>query len=231
MNTRSCKMDEVKELKALVEAVRAELGGKIDTLVNKLIEKDEKIVALENKIMIMEEKIAYNDVRMNLLERRLDDSEQYTRRTSLRLNGIPYSGKETGEESLNKVKAEVAKLGITIDDCEFDRAHRVGRPKDRDGNMVKERQMIVKFSTFRSRTLVYRNRKAATVTDTNNKVRFYIDQTKRRFELRKMADDYVRDKPDVDFVFVDINCNLCVRLKNGEYKFFNSREELINIVG
>ena len=151
---------------------------------------------------------------MNLLERRLDDSEQYTRRTSLRLNGIPYSGKETGEESLNKVKAEVAKLGITI-----------------DGNMVKERQMIVKFSTFRSRTLVYRNRKAATVTDTDNKVRFYIDQTKRRFELRKMADDYVRDKPNVDFVFVDINCNLCVRLKNGDYKFFNSKEELTNIVG
>ena len=231
MNTRSSKMSEINELKALLQSVKEELGSKIDGLVKKLEEKDEKIALLENKMKLMEEKLTYNDVRMNLLERRLDDSEQYTRRTSLRINGIPYSGQETAEESLNKVKVEVAKLGITINDCDFDRAHRVGKPKDRDGHMQKDRQMIVKFSTFRARTEVYRSRKSATVIDNNNKVRFYIDQTKRRFELRKMAVDYVSEKPNVDFVFVDVNCNLCIRLKNGEFKFFNSKEELIDIVG
>ena len=60
-------------------------------------------------------------------------------------------------------------------------------------------------------------------------MRFYIDQTKRRFQLRKTAVDMVKDKPDVDFVFVDINCNLCIRFKDGVFKFFNS-EELKNII-
>ena len=44
--------------------------------------------------------VAYSATCYNLLERRLDDCEQYSPRTSLRINGIPYNGKETAEESL-----------------------------------------------------------------------------------------------------------------------------------
>ena len=91
--------------------------------------------------------------------------------------------------------------------------------------------MIVKFSTFRARTDVYRNRKKNSDQGDKGKVRFYIDQTKRRFELRKMAVEHVKGKPDVDFVFADINCNLCIRFSNGRYGFFNSENELINLVG
>ena len=120
----------------------------------------------------------------------------------------------------------MSKLGINVEECQFDRAHRVGYHKDIHGNIRKERQMIVKFATFRARTLVYKNRKKG-----NNNVRFYIDQTKRRFNLRKMAAQYVENKPDVDFAFVDINCSLCIRFKNGEYKFFNSETELKGLVG
>ena len=46
-----------------------------------------------------------------------------------------------------------------------------------------------------------------------------------------MAVEYVKAKPEVDFVFADINCSLCVRFKNGRYDFFNSEEELYRIVG
>ena len=205
------------ELKLLIETIRTDLGSKIDALVKKLDEKDEKIEELQNKVKVLEE----------LLDRRLDDSEQYSRRTSLRLNGIPYSGKETAAESLQKVKDEVSKLGLEdkLLDFDFDRAHRVGPVRDQNGKLRTDRQMIVKFTSFRSRTAVYRGRKK------EGNVRIYIDQTKRRFDLRKMAVDYVKTKPDVDFVFVDVNCSLCVRFKNGLFKFFNSEEELINLVG
>ena len=264
---------------------------------------------------MLEEKLAYNDTRFNLLERRIDDNEQYSRRTCLRINGIPYSGtlvlwysgtlvlwysgtlvlwysgtlvlwysgtlvlwysgtlvlwysgtlvlwysgtlvlwysgtlvlwysgtlvlwysgtlvlwysgtlvlwysgtlvlwysgtlvlwysgNETAEESLQKVKDEVAKLGVDCDARDFDRAHRVGKQTE-DGQ---GRQMIVKFSTFRARTMAYRNRKKANVGNRDGGgVRFYIDQTKRRFQLKKKAGEYVKTKPQVDFVFVDINC-------------------------
>ena len=214
------------EIKVLIEAIKIELGGKIDALCKKLEEKDKKIVDLENKVTLLEEKVSYNETYFKLLERRLDDCKQYSRRTSLRINGIPCHGKESAEESLRKVKEEIAKLGVKIEDSQFDRAHRVGYATDREGKPVKDRQMIVKFATFRARTLVYRNRKKD-----RGKVRFYIDQTKKRFELRKTAVEYVKDKPSVDFAFVDINCKLCIRFANGNYVHFNSHEELINIIG
>ena len=84
--------------------------------------------------------------------------------------------------------------------------------------------MIAKFTT--SRTLVYRNQKKDRC-----RVRFYIDQTKRRFELRESAVEYVKDKPDVDFMFVDNNYKLDIRFKTGKYVHFNSKGESINIIG
>ena len=128
------------------------------------------------------------------------------------------------------MKDEVVKLGVNLNNCEFDRAHRVGFTKDKDGNPVTDRQMIVKFTTFRARSLVYRNRpKFGNRPDEG--VRFYINQTKRRFQLKKMAMDYVKTLPNVDFIFVDINCSLCIRFKNGQFRHFNSHEELVNLVG
>ena len=91
-----------------------------------------------------------------------------------------------------KVKDGVAKLGVNLDVRDFDRAHRVGKPTDGQGNTVLKRQMIVKFSIFRGRTMVYRNRKKVTVGNRDGEgVRCYIDKTKRRFQLKKMAVEYV----------------------------------------
>ena len=90
--------------------------------------------------------------------------------------------------------------------------------------------MIVKFTSFQARTVVYKNR-TKYKGDRKAGIRFYLDQTKRRFDLRKLATDYVKSKPEVDFVFVDINCSLCIRFKDGQFKFFNSEEEMLNILG
>ena len=204
------------ELKQLFDDLKKELCDKIDKLNKQLEEKDSKIETLEK--------------RCELFERRLDDSEQYSRRTNLRINGIPYNGIESAVDSLNIVKEEIVKLGINLADCEFDRAHRVGFSKDKEGNPVKDRQMIVKFTSFRARSRVYQNRPKYENRNVEG-VRFYIDQTKRRFNLKKMAIDYVKDKPNVDFCFVDINCSLCVRFKDGKFKNFSSHEELVNLVG
>ena len=116
-------------------------------------------------------------------------------------------------------------------DCEFDRAHRVGSAKDSKGVPKKDRQMIIEFATCRARTEVYRNRKKNNDQQGQNSTRFYIDQTKRRFELRKFADEYIKNKPNVDFAFVDINCNLSIRYKDGKYGFFKSEDELKRLVG
>ena len=108
---------------------------------------------------------------------------------------------------------------VNVLDSDIDRAHRVGKgKKDKNGN--ESRQMIVKFLSWRVRTQVYKNRKSLE----NN--RLYLDLTKRRLDLLNVANEKVKDYEMVHFAFCDINCSLCLRLKNGQYKYFNSEEEL-----
>ena len=103
-------MARVEILKELIESIKTELGGKIDALTKTLDDKNSKIIELENKLTLLEDKIAYSETKFNLLERRLDDSEQYSRRSSLRINGIPTAAKETGDDCLKK--SEIRNQGL-----------------------------------------------------------------------------------------------------------------------
>ena len=226
-----CSIDEVK---TLIQGIESNLGGKIDLLTKSLEEKINIIAKLEQRIVVLEENAAYNEKKYELLERRLDDSEQYSRRTSLRINGIPIEQNEKASDCLQKVKTEVAKLGLNLQDSDFDRAHRVGPAKDAHGVEFKNRQMIVKFTSFQARTKVYQGRPKTQNRGgegSESPVKFYIDQTKRRFDLKKKAIEYVKSKPEVDFVFVDVNCNLSIRFKNGRFERFNSEHELHRLTG
>ena len=164
-----------------------------------------------------------------MLERKIDDNESYQRRQSLRIVGIPqhHGGeKETEEICLQKVKNEIRKLDVDIDlDSALDRAHRIGKIKVNEDGIVINRPMIVRFVSWKARTAVYRQR------EKRGDIRFYIDLTKRRFLLKKTAIDRVKGNDLVNFVFADVNNNLCLRLTNGTLRFFNSEAELNNILG
>ena len=83
------------------------------------------------------------------------------------VSGIAGDNNESGADCLTKVKVEVRKLDVNVADC--DRAHRVGRKTDARCNVVDCRQMIVRFTTWRARTEVYRSR------DKHGDISFYID--------------------------------------------------------
>ena len=58
------------------------------------------------------------------------------------------------------------------------------------------------------------------------------DLAQTKFKLLKDSQAKVQRSNVVDFVFADINCALCARLKNGVFKyFFNSDDELNKILG
>ena len=234
MITRSKKMVELADIHASLEQIKNDLlnkatNEKIDELLKKIDEKDKKIQDLESRLEILESKNATNDNTIKLLERKVDDNESYHRRQNLRIVGIPQpvnGAKESEDECLQKVKNDIDKLGVELPNLDWclDRAHRVGPIKVDEGGNVMNRPMIVRFTSWRARTAVYRNRVK------RGNTRFYIDLTKRRFQLKKMASDSVRNNDKVEFVFADVNNNLCVRLKNGHIKFFNSEDEFHNIL-
>jgi hypothetical protein len=57
-----------------------------------------------------------------------------------------------------------------------------------------------------------------------------VDLTQRRVQLKKKAIEKTKDNHKVDFVFADINNNICLLRKDGKKKFFSSEEELDTIL-
>ena len=65
-----------------------------------------------------------------------------------------------------------------------------------------------------ARTTIYRARKK------DGNVKIYMDLTKLRFVLKKLAQERIKVNVLVDFVFADVNNNISMRLKNGQFNFF-----------
>lgn len=235
MLTRSkLKMSEFEKINQTLIEIKDDLktkasNAKIDELLEEIKSKDVRIVELERKmekLEILESRIAILENNNVLLERKIDDNEQYSRRFSLRINGIPLPGngvREPGFECLEKVKDVLKNLPETIPECMFDRAHRVGKKKiDEEGNV--RQQMIVRMCSWKARTVIYQNRKVL------KNHRCYLDLTHRRFKLKLLAEKKVEGNVKVEFVLADINCSLSMKIKNGGFKYFNTEEELDNIL-
>lgn len=102
---------------------------------NILKEKNEVIKDLENKV--------------EKLEIRVDDLEQYSRRNSIRLSGVGESIIE------NPIKMLEEKLDVEIDHHrDIDRYHRVG--KTNPGR--KPRDILIKFANYHTKAAVIRSR-------------------------------------------------------------------------
>ena len=146
----------------------------------------------------------------------IDNNKQYSRRTCHRITNIPCEEKETSEKVLKKVKKLINEEGkVEIPEETVDRAHRIGPKKN------KNQAIIVKFSTFRHRTLFYRARKKL-----KNGINLHIDLTKRRFNLLLDAQSFIQDKENVKYVYDDIHCNLKIRFSDNSEKIFPSMGEL-----
>ena len=79
------------------------------------------------------------------------------------------------------------------------------------------------FTTFRHRTMFYRNRKSL-----KGGLTVHLDLTKSRMDLRMEANKHIKDISNAEFAYSDINCRLEVRFKYRKEEFFDSIEDLIS---
>jgi hypothetical protein len=89
------------------------------------------------------------------LEVKLDDLEQYSRRNCLLVHGIPERIKEKTTPICVKILNEKLKLSLDAED--FDRTHRIGKPKTEED--AKPRPIIMKFVSYAQRAEVYGTKK------------------------------------------------------------------------
>ena len=98
MLTRSkSKMSSLQDLHNIILTLQneqKESSAKIIQLENEMATKETKIQSLESRVEILEGNVAFLRNTCNLLDRKCDDNEQYSRRPSLRISNIPSAGNE-----------------------------------------------------------------------------------------------------------------------------------------
>ena len=155
-----------------------------------------------------------------------EDLEQYGRRLCLRIDGVPVVENETSVDALASVKNLFDDAQVEIPDAVIDRAHRIGGNYV-DGKSKKScKSIIVRFTTFRHRTMFYRAK-----SKLKNGTRVKLDLTKSRLTLLNKANEHVQNIPLINFCYADVNCRLKVKFKDAKQKdmFFSSFEELQDI--
>ena len=145
---------------------------------------------------------------------RCDESEQDSRRPCPRVKNIKKCENETSEVVLESIRKLFDEVNVVIPDACIDRAHGVRKTND---------TVIVRFTTFRGRTMFYRNRKVL-----KGGVMVHLDITKSRLDLLIKVNKHAKDISNVDFAYSDINCRLKVQFKNRKEEFFDSMEDLIS---
>ena len=210
------------------------LEAKIDKILNSMVSKDDlknelkKVIEEQNKIIQaqvvqiekLEKKVVTLEKEVSDIKSITESNEQYNRRFCLRIVGIPTAVKEDADNCLLKVKNVLKDLEIP--DNLFDRVHRIGKKKVINGKT--HQTMIVRFTTWRHRTIVYRKRKSI------ENVRIYLDLTKTRLDVLNEANEIIKNVSQAEFAFADVNCRLTVKLRNNRYEYFNSITKLKDIL-
>ena len=136
----------------IMEQMKATLLGDILNEINALKQDIHRIRLESNN---KEEVIATLKAEVDTVTQKCDALEQYSRRNSLRISGIPEKGNEDVGETTLRLFNTVMNIVPPIDIKDIDRVHRTGAKID-----GRNRQVLVKFATYRNRQRVYRAKSA-----------------------------------------------------------------------
>ena len=147
------KFNEIKI--GFLTEFKEQIKNEVAAAINNEIKKREE---LESTVAMLQQHVREYQKRINKLEVDSEELEQYGRKLCIRIEGVPSAEKETSEEVLEKVKCLVSEPGCDIPDVVIDRAHHIGKGYTDKKSNLSCNSIIVPFTTFCHRTMLYRNR-------------------------------------------------------------------------
>ncbi len=234
-NLESRKVNPIHQLNEKLEA-QAVL---IQKLVSDAEAKDKTIASLQKRLLKVEADQVKTDSLLfikdnvsKLLSQRITNLEQYTRRYSVIVKGIPYERNEKYDvlkEQVMKV-IEQANSETTFEDV--DKFHRNGT---RDGMY---QDVIVRFKSHSAKENFYNKRKTIQL----ERIKIQPSLSSDRKKLLGAANDFVQSFKSApgayvncpDFAFADVHGNLLVKMSNrtdnGLFFKFDSLDQLTKII-
>ncbi|ELU05252.1 hypothetical protein CAPTEDRAFT_206882 [Capitella teleta] len=146
---------------------------------------DMVILKLGTRVKDLEEEL--KSTKKELKEEEADDQEQYSRRTSIRITGLP----ENNDENVSDLVNDLFKT-VNINPV-INRVHRVG-PKDQNKN--RSRQVLCQFTTYPDKYQVMIRKKA--IRGSHPSVFICEDLTRTRSRIAYLAREKKRQKKVAD---------------------------------
>ena len=133
---------QLEELKSYVEV----MSDKFDEYEKDRKEKEKIISGLQNEVSFLNERI-------DLLEKKSDDREQYSRRNCLIVHGVEEQEQENTDNIVLNVIKEHLDMELSVKD--LDRSHKIGKSNCKS----KRRPIIIKFISYNDRRQIFNNKK------------------------------------------------------------------------
>ena len=169
-----------------------------------------EVKELRERMEVVESQAAITAQVNATLAKEIDRLEQYGRRNSIVIRGIPPNKDETNKDLKENVRKIVAEeLGMPKDfGHDFDKTHRIGPVLETEKGPRQD--VIVRFKSHSTRYNVYLKRK-----DVKTKtIRITPSLTSKRRKLLSQAQEQYRNHPDVNFIYVNIHGDVKVRFHN-----------------
>ena len=220
---------DIAGMQSTLEGTRLQLAAVND----KLMERDNRIIQLEQTTTNLQETTTnlqeklISSVQRNVslrafIEERSDHHEQYSRKDSLRINGVVISDKEDNESLKAAVIDELSENGVSINEQDIFRLHRSGKPSplnkfkeylnktndkkqvEIDANDTRQTaEVIVRFTNWSARSRVYKLHYEKDLS-----LRVKCDLTRHRQEVLSLARDYIKTNNLAGYVYNNAECSL-----------------------
>lgn len=171
---------------SVAEIITASFNDRISSLETENKSLREEVTSLSDKIRTLESDRV-------LVFSKLDEAEQYSRRSCLRISGFPESPDEVTDNIVIKV-AQACGTKITLND--IDRSHRIRQRQPMNSPQRNQRpdDIIVKFVSYRSRSSFYWGKSKLKESTEFKGVFINEDLTSQRANLLRIARLSVKNK-------------------------------------
>ena len=132
----------------------------------------------------MNETLATMEESVETLKREMNDIQQYSRRNSVRVFGIPETANEVTDVLVIDAVTKHLNCPLSVDD--IDRSHRSGKPRASSGpgnNIPKPRPILVKFCSYRKKAQIMKVKRKLK----NTGLSIHEDLTTKNYDLLMKA--------------------------------------------
>ena len=222
-----------QDLSAIVDKHDKSIGvllEKVASLEAANLEKDDRIQKMSRDLAILNSINLVKDRVTEELTNEITRLQQYTRRYSVIVKGLPITPNETKETLTTEINSVIneAESSVTIDDV--DKLHRNG-PRYEG-----KQDVIVRFKSHSAKESFYKKRK--TIKRPRVKIQPSLCDRRRKLwnDSNELIEYYqneaVRNPPD--FVLADVHGNLMVKMTNETdgrlFHKFESTKQLVEII-